>query len=57
MVDVSGEDGESYAIYSSGQSFNNTGQFGVEQIGQVGEGESEFDYQVPVGRLGTRITA
>ena len=51
--DVSGEDGESYAIYSSGQSFNNTGQFGVEQIGQVGEGESEFGYQVPVGRLGT----
>ena len=36
--DVSGEDGESYAIYTSGQAFSSTNEFGVEQIGLVEEG-------------------
>jgi hypothetical protein len=51
-ADVSGEDGESYAIYSSGESFNKTTQFGATQIGLVEEGISEYEYQVPIGRLG-----
>ena len=51
--DVTGEEGESYAIYSSGQAFSSTTEFGVQQIALVPEGESEYQYQVPVGRLGT----
>ena len=52
-TDVSGEENESYAVYTSGQSFDSTDQFGVEQIALVGDGVSEVEYQVPVGRLGT----
>ena len=52
-ADVSSEEGESYAIFSSGESFNKTTQFGATQIALVGEGISEFEYQVPIGRLGT----
>tara|TARA_B100000575_G_scaffold177917_1_gene142700 strand:- start:138 stop:3389 length:3252 start_codon:yes stop_codon:yes gene_type:complete len=51
--DVLGEEGESYAIYTSGEAFNKTNQFGANQIGLVSEGISEFEYEVPVGRLGT----
>ena len=51
--DVSSEEGESYAIFSSGEPFDKTTQFGVTQIGIVGEGISQHEYQVPVGRLGT----
>ena len=51
--DVSGEDGETYAVYSSGEAFNSTNQFGATQIALVNEGISEYQYQVPVGRLGT----
>ena len=29
--DVTGEEGESYAIYSSGQAFSSTTEFGVQQ--------------------------
>ena len=47
------ESGESYAIYSSGEAFNNTTLFGVELLNTVSEGIGTFDYQVPVGRLGT----
>ena len=47
------EELESYAIYSSGEYFNNTTKFGVELLGIVSEGESSFTHQVPVGRLGT----
>ena len=52
-ADVSSEEGESYAIFSSGEPFNKTTQFGATQIALVGEGISEFEYQVPIGRLGT----
>ena len=51
--EILGEEGESYAIYTSGEAFSNTNQFGVTQIALVGEGVSEYEYQVPVGRLGT----
>ena len=51
--DVTGEAGESYAIYTSGEEFNLTTQFGVEQIALVEEGNQSFDYSVPIGRLGT----
>ena len=55
-TDVSSEeDNESYAIFSSGEPFNKTTQFGATQIGLVGEGISEFEYQVPIGRLGPLI--
>jgi hypothetical protein len=52
-TDVPGEDNESYAIFSSGEPFNKTTQFGVTQIGLVGEEVFEFQHQVPIGRLGT----
>lgn len=52
-ADVTSEEGESYAIFSSGEPFNKTTQFGATQIALVGEGISEFQYQVPIGRLGT----
>ena len=52
-TDVPGEDNESYAIFSSGEPFNKTTQFGVTQIGLVGEDTFEFQHQVPIGRLGT----
>ena len=52
-VDVANEDGESYAIFSSGQAFDNTTQFGANQIALVEEGVSQYEHQVPVGRLGT----
>ena len=51
--DLSNEDGENYAIYSSGEAINRTDQFGAEQIGLVGEEIGEFDFTLPVGRLGT----
>lgn len=49
--DLSNEDGENYAIYSSGEAINRTDQFGAEQIGLVGEEIGEFDFTLPVGRL------
>ena len=52
-TDVPGEDNESYAIFTSGEPINKTTQFGVTQIGLVGEEVFEFQHQVPVGRLGT----
>ena len=51
--DVANEDGENYAIYSSGEQINHTDQFGATQIGLVGEGIGEFDFNLPIGRLGT----
>ena len=52
-ADISEEDGESYAIYTSGQSFSSISEFGVEQIALIEEGVSQYQYEVPVGRLGT----
>ena len=52
-TDSSSEEFESYAIYSSGEVFNNTTTFGVNLLGVVNEGISSFEYDVPIGRLGT----
>ena len=52
-TDSSSEESESYAIYSSGEFFNNTTTFGVDLLGVVNEGISSFEYDVPIGRLGT----
>jgi len=52
-TDSVSEESESYAIYSSGESFNNTTTFGVDLLGIVNEGVSIFEHQVPIGRLGT----
>ena len=52
-TDSAAEEFESYAVYSSGAFFNNTTTFGVDQLAIVNEGVGSFEYQVPVGRLGT----
>ena len=54
-TDLLDEEGETYAIYSAGALFNNTTSFGIEQVGSVPEGFSQFEYQVPIGRLGTSV--
>lgn len=50
--DITGEEGESYAIFASGTEFDNTTDFGVNQVGLVVEGVSQFVYDLPIGRLG-----
>tara|TARA_Y100000994_G_scaffold132255_1_gene108398 strand:+ start:1459 stop:4659 length:3201 start_codon:yes stop_codon:yes gene_type:complete len=50
---VMSEVGESYRIYRSGVSFNNTTDFGVELIATItNENTNSFTYQVPIGNLG-----
>ena len=50
--DITGEEGESYAIFTSGAEFSKTTDFGVNQIGLIAEGVSQFVYDLPIGRLG-----
>jgi len=50
--DISSETGESYAIYSSGSTFNNTTLFGPTIISVVPEGLNSYDHTLPIGRLG-----
>ena len=54
-TDLLDEEGETYSIYSAGAMFNNTTSFGIEQIGLIPEGVSQYQYQVPIGRLGTSV--
>ena len=54
-TDLLDEEGETYSIYSAGALFNNTTSFGIEQIGSIPEGVSQYQYQVPIGRLGTSV--
>ena len=51
-AEIGSESGESYAIYSSGSSFNNTTSFGPTVISLVPEGLGSYEHQLPIGRLG-----
>ena len=50
--DINTESGESYAIYSSGSSFDNTTSFGPTLVSVVPEGLEIYNHQLPIGRLG-----
>ena len=50
--EIQGETGETYAIYSSGSTFNNTTSYGSTIISVVPEGQESFEYNLPIGRLG-----
>ncbi len=51
-TDIFTEQDETYAIYTSGELFNNTEIYSSTKISEVAESVSEFFYSVPVGRLG-----
>ncbi|MDG1550837.1 MAG: hypothetical protein P8Q95_03840, partial [Candidatus Poseidoniaceae archaeon] len=51
-VEIQGETGESYAIYTSGSQFNNTESFASTLVAIVPEGQGTFQFQLPIGRLG-----
>ena len=50
--DINTESGESYAIYSSGSTFDNTTSFGPTLVSVVPEGLEIYNHQLPIGRLG-----
>ncbi len=50
--DINTESGESYAIYSSGSSFNNTTAFGPTLVSIIPEGQEIYTHDLPIGRLG-----
>ena len=51
-TDVAEEEGESYRIYMSDSSFSSILRSDVQLIATVDENKEEFDYEIPIGRLG-----
>jgi|TARA_B100001094_G_scaffold154848_1_gene149833 hypothetical protein len=51
-LDAPGEDGESYRVYMSDSPFSDILRSDVQLIATVDEDKEQFDYEVPIGRLG-----